>query len=574
MGKHSVIEPEGVDSSTPRVVDMLSTLNAESQMEASKRSFLSFFAFKDFSHLNRFVILAFYCVAVFFTGCTHWGWDGLQGMLYKSGAYSWQCSASETSRFGNTDYIDCDSRKSTINNLYTVAVASQFAFSFCAGTIIDWAGPKICALLGQFFMLLGWIILAVSSRQFPLYYAGIVLIGMAADTAYFPLLNLSNLFPKRESLILGILGSIRSTSFSIPVFMRMIFANDSFGPQDFWKIVAGYIAIGLVPPIIMTILIIPMQAFSNNRVLDSKNIKIVAQKTAELLQPNPEIIVTSPSEGKETRRRSLRSSQLLSAEVSHLESAEGLAGDTIQNHRRVSRASVLQSGRPVAPSFYVVKDGETAKIYGESTSELIPFKKCLFSLSYVLVILIFCLNLFRAEFFTKSHKDQLKAHNGDVYFLFSICNILSFVPGPIFGAICDRFGVLTAINIMNVSGVGMYAFLMFNHVVSKGIAVLFLMIYISFVLSSLYCYINSCFPVYHFGKLTGIASFIGGMFTLISIPVYSLATSSSTNFLYIDAVMLVCGGIAFLLLLWLHFIKPRSSKVDVDSSKKGVEIVT
>ncbi|KAF8821600.1 transporter, major facilitator family protein [Cardiosporidium cionae] len=576
MRKVSVLEAEGDDSSTQRVnVGVPLGDNSVTQPDISKLAVLFGIPCINLSHLNRFTLLFLYSVAVFFTGCTHWGWDGLQGLLYKSGAYAWRCRGeADISNFGNTNFIDCDSRRSTINNLYTVAVASQFAFSFCAGTIIDWAGPKLCSLLGQFFMVLGWAILSISSEKFPLYYAGVVLIGMAADTAYFPLLNLSNLFPKRESLILGVLGSIRSTSFSIPVLMRMIFYSDAFAPQDLWKIITGYVIIGIIPPILMSIFIIPMRPFEAASPLDSKNVQLVAQKATEILQANPTILVTSPStEGKDVRRRSLRASHLLTSDISHLEVANGLGEDPMQNRRRSSRASILQSGQPVTPSFYAIEDDQAIEISGESSSKLIPFKDCVFSLPYLIVTAIFCLNLLRAEFFTKSHKDQLKIASGDVYFLFTLCNILSFTPGVIFGAICDSFGVLSAISFINVAGIGMYAFLMFNNLIAKGAAVVFMMLYISFVLSSLYCYINVTFPVYHFGKLTGISSFMGGMFTLVSIPIYSFATSSDGNFQYINAAMLVLGGIIFLLLFWTYLLQRRSHKVAVESTDKSMESV-
>jgi len=183
------------------------------------------------------------------------------------------------------------------------------------------------------------------------------------------------------------------------------------------------------------------------------------------------------------------------------------------------------------------------------------FLKTLKKPEFTLIVLVFCMFLIRSEFFTKSNKDQLKTtSNQNLYSMFSILNILSFIPGPFFGKLTDKIGILWIVLILNSFGLAMYAFIMFDTVVTKGIGLICFFMYTSFCLSNLYCYINVVFAPQHFGKLTGIASMIGGLWSLSSIGWYNLSTGTliswkPNNFLLVDGLMICFGVIS--MILWI-----------------------
>ncbi|OEH73645.1 major facilitator superfamily domain-containing protein [Cyclospora cayetanensis] len=450
--------------------------------------------------LNRYVLLFLYLVVVLLRGCTYWGWNGIQEMLYKSGAYVWECtdpSQVTELRIGGQRYIDCPERKQMLGGIFTLALGSNMLSSFLAGIALDTLGPKITLFIGICMDIIGWFLLGFSGEHFRAYYAAAFCIGVSADPGYLPLLSISKLFPQNSSFVISIMGSLRSISFAVPVVMSVIFQGASFAPGDLWKMCVGYIAVGQGIALFVCLLFVPMASF------------------------------TFPVENE-----------------------------------------VEQEGKD--------KDSQSTVAVPTRSQDNRTFWQLISDPKFLLLLPIFCCALVRSDYYAKSNKEQLVDSNDkDLYQMFAIFNILSFIPGPVFGRIADAYGIVLVLFMLNTSGVFMFIFLMFDSLACKGISIFFFFIYTSFVLSNVYCFISIHFPEHAFGKLTGLTSATGGIFVLLSILWYKkvLEYDPPNNFVVVDGIMVAVGLIVYALIfvLWRFSSREERSKNKIMEQKTLAE---
>eukprot|EP00921_Rhytidocystis_pertsovi_P014151 GHVQ01023057.1.p1 GENE.GHVQ01023057.1~~GHVQ01023057.1.p1 ORF type:complete len:644 (+),score=70.86 GHVQ01023057.1:166-2097(+) len=523
---------------------------------------------------NRYVLLALYIGYTFLTGCVYWGWNGMQDMLYKSGAFLWRCDGVpldevDSINVGDTSYPTCAGRRNAIGDMYTTAFACHFAFSAVAGVLLDLFGPKLCSLLGLSMQALGWILLSVAGESSAAaYFIGAGFIGAGADTAYLPLLSLANLFPKNESMILSVLGAVRSTSFSIPVILSIIFVNGDYMPNQFSGFCYTYVGVGIGYAIICSAFFVPRRAFNTAKSDAAEEKELGARGSrlsvytgsgmppvsTSLLDAQEIVDDLLGKDQKDNPRR--RSSNTLHVEVPRKTSVKAAAAEKPNVNEVVQRKN---------------KDAE------EDVEESTRYSSYVSNLKrpeYLLIVPFFCMCLIRSEFYGKSNKEILVTSSGsDVYELFSIMNILSFIPCPIFGRLCDTIGILWVILILNVDGILMYLSVIFDNIPCKVISILFYFVYTSFCLSNLYCYVAVTFPAEHFGKLTGLASLVGGMFTLLSIGFYRMSTGPAFEdlgyFSFAPALGIMVGfGVINLVLWWIM----KRLEVKTSKQKKSVQL--
>ncbi|KAL8455865.1 hypothetical protein Emag_000310 [Eimeria magna] len=451
--------------------------------------------------LNRYALLVLYLIVVLLRGCTYWGWNGIQEMLYKSGAYLWECddpSVVTELRIGSEKYVDCPVRKQLLGGIFTTALGSNMLSSFLAGVALDALGPKITLFIGILMDVVGWTLLGFSGEKFQAYYAAAFCIGVSADPGYLPLLSISKLFPKNSSFVISVMGSLRSISFSVPVIMSAIYQGSAYGPKDLWKMCVGYVGVGQGISLLVCLLFVPMKSF------------------------------TTP-----------------------VEDAELEADEAVKRQTLSSTSSRLQDKR--------------------------SFWRLIVDPKFLLLVPIFCCALVRSDYYAKSNKEQLVENSSgrDLHQMFAIFNILSFIPGPVFGRIADVYGIVVVLFILNTMGVGMFIFLMFDNLACKGISIVFFFIYTSFVLSNVYCFISLHFPEHAFGKLTGLTSAVGGVFVLLSILWYKkmLEYEYPNNFIVVDGIMVGVGCVVYALVfvLWRIAKKEAQQTKVIDAQKTMTE---
>ncbi|KAL8449434.1 hypothetical protein Emed_003085 [Eimeria media] len=495
---------------------------------------------------NRGILLGLFLVVVFVRGCTYWGWNGVQDMLYKSGAFEWRCDpfSPETSylQIGDKEYIDCPVRKSNINDLYTTAFASNFIFSAVGGVILDRVGPKL-TLLGSILVDgTGWLLLSAASKHFVAYVPSLVFIGMASDPGYLALICVANLFPRRESTVMGVMGSVRSLSFAVPVIMAAVYKQASFGPGDLWKVVLFYILLGLGLSLLICLLFVPRKPF-----LGAEDFRRKA-RDEEVVGVRKKLLMNLPADFFLPWKNEVN-----------------------PNHRGPLRFKLLLTEAELAQVQDCMQKVEKHEAQVEREADL---KTALLNPLFLLLLPVFVVNLLRVEFYTKSNKEQMLLPDGqNLYMLFSIMNILSFVPGPLMGYLSDRFGTLFVLNLLNFAGMIMYALVMPNFLICKALSVISFWVYASFVLSSIYCYIKMHFPNKLFGTLAGACSLVGGCFALTSVGWYKLSTETlldlkPRNFWPVDGAMIVGGLLVGFFLVALRVAEKRKKRAAAAAIEK------
>ncbi|EDO06053.1 Major Facilitator Superfamily protein [Babesia bovis T2Bo] len=199
-------------------------------------------------HINPVIRLAIYLYYILSAGCIYWGWNGLQEILYKAGAFADYCEkkdgieATYKTLYG-VQYIDCPERAGGINNLYTMAYSTHFICSFLGGWLLDTFGPRICFLVGQFFSILAWLSIFCFPKSPVVLRLSFVVIGLCCEACYIPMLSVSKYFPNGSSTVIAIMGSCRSLSFFVPTLLSWIYNVEGFKAEHLYIIGICYILI-------------------------------------------------------------------------------------------------------------------------------------------------------------------------------------------------------------------------------------------------------------------------------------------------------------------------------------------
>lgn len=188
--------------------------------------------------LNRFFMLVVYAVYVTASARVLFGWPHLSNMLLHDGAYLWRCEGEpqiEGKRYA------CTRQDSSVQLLFTLGIGVSFCCSLAAGALLDWGGPKLTACVGQLFNTTGWIMMGLANEERQLYIPAVIFMAMGADAGYLPSMNIANLFPGYESLVIVGVCAAMSASFSVTSIMDATWkANPGMTFQNICFLYAGF----------------------------------------------------------------------------------------------------------------------------------------------------------------------------------------------------------------------------------------------------------------------------------------------------------------------------------------------
>lgn len=173
--------------------------------------------------LNRYVMLLLYVLHVVLTACDYMGWAALSSMLFRSEAFLWLCAPEEQATNENKgNIIGCAAQNSSVQQLFAWCYAAHFITTGLAGFLLDFAGPKVTALLGAVMGVFSWILLGACSDSFRAFYPTFVMMGAASGMSYLPMLTVVNLFPGSFGFCFTMMGAGASLSLVIPSLLNMI----------------------------------------------------------------------------------------------------------------------------------------------------------------------------------------------------------------------------------------------------------------------------------------------------------------------------------------------------------------
>lgn len=467
--------------------------------------------------IDKWIALGLYVLVAFCTGLIHGGFSEWQPIILKTGAFEELCTDGLTSDVKiASDYVVkmCDSRSAAINNLSTMALFVQLLSSPVNGYILDRFGPRICFLYGHIIITIAFVLLSILGRYSFIWYVFFFLLGLSTDAACVSLLKISKYFPDKESLVFGILGSARSTSFAIPLILRMIFFSGlNMKPGDFYILTLGFLGTCVLYSVLIGIFFFPKQ--TSKTVINSEN------------------ALDNFSENGTPQKKSLN------------EVESGL-----QNTNDKMKESVTLR--------------EQIKLIWTHPQRT----------EYLIIVFICAMSALRMDYYMKSNMTFFIYKNHNITTLYSISTILSFIPAPLFGYLTDKIGIFSVLFINNMCLLLSYIFILFTPLFCRILSIIFFFIYLSFCLSSYYCYINRRYPSEHFGKLIGTMFVISAIiltsnFGLTYLTDVVFSDWGEEKYVPVTSGLCAVGGIVIIaiFILW-KFIVKESAPMKNDSSKK------
>jgi MFS family permease len=124
--------------------------------------------------------------------------------------------------------------------MFTVAAVSTNVAALPIGTILDRWGPRVCGLMGGFFVAFGCLFFAfawdLEKSGFDGYIPGYFFLALGGPFIFISSFQLSNTFPRYSGLILALLTGSFDTSSAIFLFYRLIYqaTGGSFYPRKFF----------------------------------------------------------------------------------------------------------------------------------------------------------------------------------------------------------------------------------------------------------------------------------------------------------------------------------------------------
>jgi len=143
--------------------------------------------------------------------------------------------------------------------MFTVAAVATNVAALPIGAILDIYGPRVCGLLGSFFLAVGSLLMAFESKvPFDGLLFGYLFLALGGPFTYISSFQLSNAFPRNSGLILALLTGAFDASSALFLVYRIIFerTNEAFGHRQF------FLAYLVVPAAIAILQLVLMPAQS------------------------------------------------------------------------------------------------------------------------------------------------------------------------------------------------------------------------------------------------------------------------------------------------------------------------
>ena len=200
----------------------------------------------------------FWCLL---SGGPIFGFAALKPVLIKEHVYEYLCDI-HTLGSGNGDgdniIAKCTNQDLKLNMMFTVAAMLTNVSAFAIGRVLDVYGPKVCGLIGAFFLYLACFVFIYSKNLagsiIDPYLFGYASLALGGPFAFISSFQLSNSFPKRSGTILALITGAFDASSAVFLLYRIVYKN-SMGNFTLEKFFMLYL---LVPTFITVAQIVVM----------------------------------------------------------------------------------------------------------------------------------------------------------------------------------------------------------------------------------------------------------------------------------------------------------------------------
>lgn len=419
--------------------------------------------------LSRWIVLSIFCLYAFLAGPCYWNWTPLADILFIRGAYEWKCAAEDWDSSAKLQEPKCNAQDVEVQRLFTVSMASDFAFSALSGILLDFAGPKVTGLFGSIVLVLAWCLWGAASHSVQTFVPAAVLWGVSFSAAFFPCLSVANLFPTSRNTVIAVLGSCRSLANLVPLLLRGLALNEPGSASTLFYYYGGC-CIGIC--VCIAALFLPVRPWQRLPAL------IQAARIVPDVEESPSEAPVSPTETAAAGARLAsigpgRSLASLSFRASTFGARDAQPGEHVdlleQATLRKDTIRTLQRGTTVTKISQV---SDWKAFFAEA-----------FSIVFIPLCVYEALMLVANSFFASASRRLLP----QAYEANQIIQIFAFVPAPLLGFVADQMGILTTMSILNGSGLVAFVLAMVPQVPAaqacQFLAALAIMVNNSFIIS-------------------------------------------------------------------------------------------
>ncbi|KZL87332.1 major facilitator superfamily transporter [Colletotrichum incanum] len=189
------------------------------------------FEIPQWKRVLQVIIAVIYCL---FAAGVAFGFAALKPVLKREGAYSDICSADDPDSAPDDTCVEIH-----LNLMFTVAAVGTNIAALPVGALLDHAGPRVCGLVGSFFLIVGSLLMAYAkSLPFDGFLIGYLALALGGPFTYISSFQLSNAFPKHSGLILALLTGAFDASSALFLVYRLIYqaTEGAFGHEKFFKV--------------------------------------------------------------------------------------------------------------------------------------------------------------------------------------------------------------------------------------------------------------------------------------------------------------------------------------------------
>ncbi|KAL8439663.1 hypothetical protein Efla_004571 [Eimeria flavescens] len=489
------------------------------------------------------VLLVFYMLSAMLTSCVYFGFPVLRRMLVVSGAYEWLCeeeaaagaeaaaadaaaaeadaadaeaAAAADAWYEAAGQVKCKAQDAAVAPLLEVALVSHSLMSAVAGALLDHAGPKLTALIGQGLNVCGWLLLLLSGKRLPGYVPAFICIGLGADTCYLPLMKIVDLFGRRSGLVISLLGVACTASFAVPLVLEQIWLSQP--AWGFADVCGVYLLLGPGVAIPIALFLVPWKAFAARDTQTScrcpslresnSGSSIPASLTTAGTDSNAAAAADPHADPAAAAAAAADSPTLTCISVPEAAQLMRKGGNSKNCKGSKSRSSDCNSS-----------SSKEQQQQQQAIDKRQDFFSELISIRFLCIPLLAASQQLAIAFYHMAAPSLLQrgvSRHLDV-FLSMAC-----IPCVFFGLAIDVIGIFRVLLFVNLLGFISYATTLGAPLYGLHMASLTAFCgYVALDSELIFCCISKLFSGSNFGKLAGIAQATGGLVSLLSIPLYN-----------------------------------------------------
>lgn len=131
-----------------------------------------------------------------------------------------------------------------LNFFFAIASTTCNVSALPVGTILDRYGPRVCAVLGSFFLAAGSLLMGYAFQipEFDGFVPANICFALGGTFIFLPSFQIANAFPKYSGTIVATVTGAFDASAAVFLFYRLAYQSSggSFTPQKFFF---GYLAV-------------------------------------------------------------------------------------------------------------------------------------------------------------------------------------------------------------------------------------------------------------------------------------------------------------------------------------------